>query len=344
MVGLYYASFLSKGQKFRDEIRPRNGLLRAREFQMLDLYTFDQTIEESIMKYDQISEVFCSIFRDMGVNVFVAQADSGAIGGSKSHEYHIVCKGGEDTVLSCKKCGYTANIEQAKSKIVALPISIDESDTSKIEHTTLSMMEKCGIDPNNVEVKFTKPDEYFNTATLILPRGRMINYLHVEKLQNTLSIDSASANSNLIFIDSSLVHEISTFGNIESTNIHVAQIVESKEGDLCLNCDSMLQSDKCIEIGHTFLLSDKYSRQLECRTKDKNYYEMGCHGIGTTRLLGAIAELNDDGIIWPEAIVPFKCLVIGVKGFENTIEYIYKEAQMIFGIGIFILVLMMMSR
>ena len=99
------------GEKFRNEARPRGGLLRCREFVMKDLYTFDRNVEEARDTYDEVCQVYRDTFRGLGLAVYQAQASSGAIGGSHSHEFHLECENGQDTILACSSCGFAGNVE-----------------------------------------------------------------------------------------------------------------------------------------------------------------------------------------------------------------------------------------
>ncbi|KAK9897613.1 class II aaRS and biotin synthetase [Cystobasidium minutum MCA 4210] len=202
------------GRKFRDEARPRAGLLRGREFLMKDLYTFDASEELAEATYNQVKEAYKRIFDRIGLPYLVAEADTGNIGGSSSHEFHYQSPVGEDTLLTCSSCNYVANSELAKSAAA--------------------------------------------------PPPEMLNELDVQ-------------------------------------------------------CGNKLEATSCIEVAHTFLLGTKYSQALDvtfARThqakQSKEYYQMGCYGIGVTRLLGSVAELkcDDKGLRWPESMTPYKVCVI----------------------------------
>ncbi|OAD07788.1 hypothetical protein MUCCIDRAFT_32820 [Mucor lusitanicus CBS 277.49] len=227
------------GRKYRDELRPRAGLLRGREFIMKDLYSFDATQQDAYLAYDQVAQAYRAIFEQMGVPFVVAEADSGNIGGSKSHEYHLISPVGEDTLLTCDSCGYTANEELAQ----------------------LTM----------------HPQDHFRVA---------------------------------------------------------------QQGDHCVSCadkNSKLSSVKAIECGHTFYLGTKYSSVLDCgfresgKKGDKIPAEMGCYGIGITRLLAAVAEARYDakGIAWPTSLAPYSICIVPTddrkQEFKDMANQIYDQ-------------------
>lgn len=200
------------GEKFRNEARPRGGLLRCREFVMKDLYTFDKTLEEAQATYDDVCRAYRSIFSGLGLKYYQAQASSGAIGGSCSHEFHLECESGQDTIFECESCHFIGNQE---------------------------------------------------------------------------------------------------------VQLHP---------DQCPKCHSTdLTHKKALEIGHTFLLGTKYSSTLDAKFKDRtgkeHCMEMGCYGIGVSRLLAAIVEASHDekGIIWPELIAPFHSYIIPLDP-NNTVN------------------------
>ncbi|KAI8453246.1 hypothetical protein BY996DRAFT_4583455 [Phakopsora pachyrhizi] len=212
------------GRKFRDEIRPRAGLLRSKEFMMKDLYTFDQDLDSASRTYSEVQNSFERILKRIGIPFTVAEADSGSIGGAKSHEYHFKSIIGEDTLINCTQCDYTANLELAQSSLSPTITDFTES---------------------------------------------------------------------------------------------------------CIRCGADLESSQAIEVGHTFLLGTKYSTAFglnldvpdpETKAQNVRPVEMGCYGIGTSRLVGAIAECSHDerGLRWPVAVAPFKaCIIIPSPGPEN---------------------------
>ncbi|KAI8979581.1 hypothetical protein BDF20DRAFT_974642 [Mycotypha africana] len=339
------------GRKYRDELRPRAGLLRGREFIMKDLYSFDATQEEAYITYEQAGQAYQNIFNRIGVPFVVAEADSGNIGGSKSHEYHLLSNIGEDTLLTCQKCGYTANEELAVGKYnpnregVMTEEHWNNNDMlkwlrigSRVQATLLEWRVL-----SNRKIKGQNDNSHVKgLAAVLTPFGREANTLKVQASLNTYLRKQQKIDNNAVLdihITNELPKEISNLQHLfldtavsiqlpeEITNsaditIHQPDHYRlAKEGDHCVsreceNSNNELSCVKAIECGHTFYLGTKYSSALNCTyANDKNEklpVEMGCYGIGISRLLAAIAEIRADskGIVWPQAIAPFKFCIV----------------------------------
>ncbi|KAI8327337.1 hypothetical protein EDC96DRAFT_98258 [Choanephora cucurbitarum] len=300
------------GRKYRDELRPRAGLLRGREFIMKDLYSFDASQSQAFETYDQVALAYQRIFQRLQVPFVVAEADSGNIGGSKSHEYHVISSVGEDTLLTCHACGYTANQE----------LAVGQATSSSEEH------------PKTTLVSFSVPDltetaSYKGTAAILTPSDRAPNLLRVQSIltdylkqhqqmsprgtMEIIPIQQASEEPHHVFVDDSL-ETTSCSHAVHHTDHHIRL---AQAGDGCRACqEGSLSSVKAIECGHTFYLGTTYSAVLGCQFKDQHQQmvtaEMGCYGIGISRLLAAIAEARYDtqGIAWPESVAPYRICIV----------------------------------
>lgn len=261
-------------RKYRNELRPRGGLLRTREFLMKDLYTFDENPELAADSYQRIKKAYHNIFKEIGVPFVQADADSGDMGGDLSHEYHYISKSGEDELVKCKGCGYVANSEKGVSKIA-------KSNTSAIEMTEID--------------------------GAIVPAGREISpsLLHQAKNSGTKLVDLS----------------LDPMGS---------PLIKPEKGDVCITCDTPLDFELAIEVGHTFYLGDRYSKPLKALVTPRQGpsvpISMGCYGIGVTRIIGAVAEatMDDHGLVWPKSIAPYQCVVVSknIELSKTTADYL----------------------
>lgn len=287
-------------RKYRDEKRPRGGLLRSREFLMKDLYSFDASYDEAIASYQQIRQAYNDIFDDLKLPVVRAEADSGSIGGSLSHEYHLLSEAGEDKVIHCYNCSYTANIERAIS---------------------------CGEIVDDVQMKrFTKDAD---EVELHYPTGRQLSHTlvktHVPSFEDYTEITGPFVADQQT--SSRKIYDV----RVQAPNgAKTVPIVSAESGESCPVChEPGLQQSNAIELGHTFYLGTKYSAPLNAVVNtDKNKpvaIEMGCYGIGISRLIAAIAEHyhDQDGLKWPKALSPYDCVVLaGPQVSADTVNRI----------------------
>ncbi|KAI8909749.1 prolyl-tRNA synthetase [Gorgonomyces haynaldii] len=295
------------GKKYRDELRPRSGLLRAREFLMMDMYTFDKSEKDALETYDQISEAYCNILKRVGVPFAVAEADTGSIGGTRSHEYHIVSDAGEDDVLSCGSCGYCANVEKAQTKIQSStngPFTIDTLDAWK----------------DKTSLYWFQHQDLTRYVVCVLPLGRQLNQVAFEK--------QFSAEYKPIKQVPDLKSDIQVCVD-SNLPTGIVPLVLASDGDSCPSCTGTLSSKKAIEVGHTFYLGTKYSSVLGAKFRDTTNHQsdlvMGCFGIGVSRLMAAVIEASHDsrGMIWPQSIAPFKVAI--VPAFKNQCDRDYNR-------------------
>jgi prolyl-tRNA synthetase len=331
--------------KFRDEPRPRGGLLRVREFGMKDLYSFDADAEALDDNYHKVIHAYNRIYERCGLPSLVVEADSGAIGGKESHEFMVITESGEDQVLYCSKCNYSANVERAESvkppgeKEEPLPVEeVATPGMKTIEEVTGFL----GI-PKQKTIKavFYVADE---EMVFVAIRGdlevneiKLKNAIQCHELR--LATDEEVAAAGLVAGSASLAGVTSvksvadpsiTLGanfvagaNKPDTHLKnvnyprdfevdlMTDIATAQAGEGCPRCDSKLLSTRGIEVGHVFKLGTFFSEKLGANYVDQSGVErpiyMGCYGIGIGRLLAAAIEQNHDekGIIWPIPIAPY---------------------------------------
>ncbi|KAG5932564.1 hypothetical protein E4U53_001266 [Claviceps sorghi] len=346
-------------RKYRDEMRPRHGLLRSREFVMKDLYTFDTSFTSAVKTYREVAEAYRAFFADLKIPVLVAEASSGDMGGSHSHEYHLPNPIGEDTVISCDSCDYTANDEVATAR------KLSPSDSS---------MPNQGTQVHDISVwrGITKDRKSLINAWYPAKgkadRTTEINIHAVKQVVADLdtSIDdsvkawgetlSASTNHTsgsdikvINIVDMRLASSYNELANadklpivpaaeqvaktivsqpppITSHNGQALDLLRLMEGDGCPRCETgQLRVQKALELGHTFYLGTRYSEPLALSvtlpgSKEPIPVEMGCYGIGVSRIFGAVAEHKADerGLQWPRAIAPFEVVVIPTSAVTDA--------------------------
>ena len=300
--------------KFRDEIRPRFGLMRGREFLMKDAYSFHANTEDMQREFALMEETYKKIFTRLGLEFRVVDADSGAIGGSGSKEFMVLADSGEDTIVVCDNCEYGANIEAAVAKtkiydtntqikVITMKAFYDEGET-KVVHFAL---------PSTIELQEVKACNAVGANDLV--------ECEESDTITTLVVDIALEGVDTLDV------EKKTYVDISAVN----------EGDSCVHCAGTLRYTKGIEAGHIFQLGTQYSEPLGCNFLDENGKSvpmvMGTYGIGVSRLLAGIIEQNHDekGCIWTKESAPFDVQVIisNIKDEEQVAlgEKLYAELK-----------------
>ncbi|EHK16402.1 uncharacterized protein TRIVIDRAFT_40587, partial [Trichoderma virens Gv29-8] len=340
-------------RKYRDEIRPRHGLLRSREFIMKDLYTFDLTVENAVETYRDVASAYSAFFADLKLPILVAEASSGDMGGEHSHEYHLSHAIGEDTVAACSSCGYTANDEVAAARSsrqlegaispssfgIWRGITNDRKTLVNVWYPRLTNS-PSGDSWNIHAVKsvVSDLDTSVSDAASFWEEAVQQAERHDGKLQLLNVIDSRLATAfedlhgELPLFPADLAGKEIQQSSISQTpageDLNLLRIMD---GDGCPRCDSgELEIHRALELGHTFLLGTRYSVPLEASVALPQNpgvqvpVQMGCFGIGVSRILGAVAEqmADDKGLNWPRAIAPFEAVVIPTSGVnEQTLEF-----------------------
>jgi len=339
--------------KYRDEIRPRFGLMRGREFIMKDLYSFDSDYEGLDKSYHKMYYAYNQIFQRMGLRYRVVEADSGAIGGNESHEFMVLAETGESEIVYCDSCDYAANVEKAicsaggaaKAALLAM-----EKVHTPGQRTIQDIADFLGI-PSGEQVKTLMYSADGELVAALIRGDRELNEI---KLKNALGCNE------LLMADEAVVKALSGAGfgslgpvgmnvkiyaDLEIAAMHnfacganeddyhfknvnmgrdfvpeaVLDIRNAVAGDPCPVCDGKLNMVRGIEVGHIFKLGVKYSEAMGGTFLDPSGqarpFVMGCYGIGVSRTMAAAVEQNYDenGIIWPIPIAPYHVIVVPVN-------------------------------
>ncbi|MHB8573699.1 MAG: proline--tRNA ligase [Dehalococcoidia bacterium] len=336
--------------KFRDEARPRGGLLRTREFSMKDLYSYDQDWAGLDVSYDKMVAAYTRIFDRCGVPTLPVLADSGAIGGKESQEFLFLTEVGEDLALICPNCNYAANGEKASFRKREVPgeASLPMGEVSTPGQKTIEdLMAFLNIPATRtLKAVFVLADKQ---PVFIAIRGDM--HVNETKLTNALHAvaveqmdDAAVAKFGLvagsagpvgltgmrIVADDALLNSpnLVTGANKPDTHLRnvnygrdwqaeiVTDIALAREDDPCPNCGTPLEVRRGLEMGHVFKLGTVYTEAMNANYLDETGASkpcvMGCYGIGVTRLLAAVIEANHDdkGIIWPAEVAPYPAHIV----------------------------------
>lgn len=382
----------SLARKYRDEPRPRQGLLRTREFLMKDLYTFDASIEEALKTYVTVRRAYSAFFDELKIPYLTAEASSGEIGGDLSHEYHFPSSKGEDDIISCDSCGYVANAELARRKLNPAMWQFHKSGDS-FSDTGLADLGKLfcnywlGISRDHrTLLQAVFPSRVLlETATGESSRGTCINPQALKALsadldlsvEDPLSVFEKTPKSQRSFsrvFDKRIPKALRDPPKLSWINdkksreflddvieqpLHVSEeldldLIKIETGDKCAACETgTLKVQSAVEIGHTFHLGTRYSKPLGATVaadlshpetqrlqkpesdasdetdspilSEQTTIQMGCHGIGVSRLIAAVADTLADakGLNWPSIMAPFQAVVIPTKGQENEAVEVY---------------------
>ncbi|MUK41694.1 proline--tRNA ligase [Aliivibrio fischeri] len=362
--------------KFRDERRPRFGVMRAREFCMMDAYSFDIDKEGLQKSYDAMHDAYCKAFDRMGLEYRPVLADSGAIGGSGSQEFHVLAESGEDLIAFSTESDYAANIEKAEAVAPTTERAAPTQEMTTVDtpnaKTIAELVEQHGIAiEKTVKTLFVKASDEVDAdiIALIIRGDHELNEVKAENLSQVASplemadeaqlrdLIGAGAGSlgpvglELPFIVDRSVAVMSDFGtgaNIDGKHffgvnwdrdVQLGQVEDLRnvvEGDPSPCGKGTLQLKRGIEVGHIFQLGTAYSEAMNCGVLDANgknvILEMGCYGIGVSRVVASAIEQNNDeyGIVWPEAIAPFTVAIVPMnmhksERVKEAAEKLYAE-------------------
>jgi prolyl-tRNA synthetase len=339
--------------KFRDEIRPRFGVMRAREFSMKDAYSFDADEAGAEKSYMAMHDAYENIFRRCGLRFRAVEADTGQIGGSFSHEFMVLADTGEDTIISCNKCNYAANLERAEVRGVERNVTKKGGLFRKVETPGKRKVEEVasflGVEPKLL-VKTLLYDTDKGTVAVLVAGDREVNEA---KLRNLLGLSAlALADEETIEkvtggplgfsgpiglsvplyadLDILCMENFVVGGNERDLHVVDANLGDFNVqgfydlkvacvGDGCARCDGFHNATRGIEVGHIFKLGTKYSKAMNATFLDaegkERHMVMGCYGIGIGRTVAAAIEQNYDqfGMILPAAIAPFEVEVLPVN-------------------------------
>lgn len=322
------------GNKYRDEIRPRLGLIRTREFTMKDAYSFDVDQEASDISYQKQYEAYHKICKEVGLNYVVVRADTGVMGGLLSEEFQAITDVGEDILVLCDQCDYASNIEVSKCEEIEQTEKEEKKQIEKVHTPSAGTIEQVSKFLQEKPEKFVKTliykaDDKFYAC--LVPGDREINEVKLTKLlgasQEVTLAEEADVEritkakvgfagpvgiSIPVIMDKSVAQMQNFIVGANETDYHyknvnvedfkvelVADIKNIREGDICPHCHKgHVYFKKGIEVGNTFKLGTKYSDSLGLNYSDENNalkpVVMGCYGIGIERIIAAVVEQNHD--------------------------------------------------
>ena len=353
--------------KFRDEPRPRAGLVRVREFAMKDAYSFNADEESLDDSYQAMAQAYKNIYRRCGLPVLMAEADSGAIGGKDSHEFILATPTGEDTVITCPACGYTANAEKASGVYHELSAEAEES-LEEVSTPGVKTIDGLAQYLNISDEKTFKAVFYMADGEVVFVTIRGDLEVNDIKLKNALRAsdlrladDQEVAKAGLVAGSASAIgiHDIKRVGDLSITrgnnfvvggnkpDTHLrganyprdfqvdilTDIALARPGQGCPNCGQPLEAVRGVEVGHIFKLGTFFSEALGANYLDREGQHqpiiMGCYGIGVGRLLAAAIEQNHDdkGIMFPAPIAPYQVHLVGLNLAD---EQVAEEAERLY--------------
>ena len=369
--------------KFRDERRPRFGVMRGREFTMKDGYSFDRDQEGALKSYDNMYNAYQRVFSRLGLTFRAVAADTGSIGGDRSHEFQVIADTGEDLIAYCPDSQYAANIElaeafsviekradatetmqkvptpgkekcedvvallgrdltQAMKSVVLAADRVDEKGNALPAQIVMILL-RADHELNEVKAgKLPELKEGFRFATdkeIVEAFGCKPGYLGPGGVKEDVVIYADLTAANMSdFICGANEEDFHITGVNWGRDLPEAKVADLRnvvEGDRSPCGQGTLKLQRGIEVGHVFYLGTKYSEALNATFLDETgkpqVLEMGCYGIGVTRLVGAAIEQghDDKGIIWPDSIAPFTT-VICPMGYAKS-EAVRAEADRIYG-------------
>jgi prolyl-tRNA synthetase len=338
--------------KFRDERRPRFGIMRGREFTMKDAYSFHASFDDLKREYQNMFSAYSRIFERLGLEFRAVAADTGAIGGTGSHEFHVIAETGEDAIAYCPDSDFAANVELAEAMAPATPRPSSSAELIKIHtpgvKTIAQLADFLKISPTQT-VKAVVVEGEDGTPILLMLRGdHELNEIKAAKLAGVFSPLRFASPASIreafgadpgslgpigfkgrIYMDRTVATMADFVIGANETNQHftganigrdfpepdIADIRNAVAGDPSPDGKGSLAICRGIEVGHIFQLRTRYSEAMGCKfigeDGKEQIMEMGCYGVGVTRIMGAAIEQNfdDKGIIWPISIAPFQVVI-----------------------------------
>lgn len=319
--------------KYRDEMRPRFGLMRGREFIMKDAYSFDLDEKGLDVSYQNMYETYCRIFTRLGINYKIVLADTGSIGGNGSHQFMALSNVGESEIIYCEDCHYAADEEKASSicfkleKEDKLPLeevftpnvhTVDEVanflnvNHAKVVKTMIYYAEDnkmfgaflvrgdCDVNEIKVAACLNSSEVFTRLATdeEIVTLGSKVGFIGPKGLNIKIFIDNEIKDMTNFVIGANKENYHLINVNVEDIEGEYVDIKKAKEGDRCPICGKLLKSERGIEVGQIFKLQTKYSKPMDCvylNDQGKTVpMVMGCYGIGVTRTFASIVEQHHD--------------------------------------------------
>ncbi len=353
--------------KFRDERRPRFGIMRGREFVMKDAYSFHATLEDLTREYGNMFDAYSRIFTRLGLKYRAVAADTGSIGGTGSHEFHVLADSGEDAIAFCRGSDYAANVELAEAVAPPAPRALPTVEKIKVEtpgttncpdvaaflNIPLTHMVKAVA-----LTRETAAEDTDGKFVLVLLRGdHDLNEVKTQKrigpfrfatdteIQGALRcragyIGPVGVNAAVaVYVDRTVAQMSDFVCGANEAGYHLTGVNWGRDlkdapenvfdfrnvaaSDVSPDGKGTLELCRGIEVGHIFQLRTKYSEKMKCTFLDdggkQRFMEMGCYGIGVTRIVAAAIEQNHDqrGIIWPQPIAPFELAIVPI-GYRKS--------------------------
>ena len=341
--------------KFRDEIRPRFGVMRSREFIMKDAYSFHIDEKSLGETYQIMHQTYCNIFDRIGFNYRAVLADSGAIGGESSHEFHVLADSGEDAICFSDKSDYAANIERAetipqgKPKSAKQTLELVKTPGVKTINDVCSLLK---IKPtNSIKTLIVEGDDD-NLVALVLRGDHELNEVKASKIQGVKQplqmaeeekvqqqLGCSFGSIGVVSLEIPIIadyaaaclsdfvcganendkHFVGVNWNRDTSKVTSSDLRNVVTGDPSPDGKGKLEIKRGIEVGHIFQLGTKYSDSMNANVIGEDgravNMNMGCYGIGVTRIVAASIEQNHDdkGIIFPEAIAPFHLIIVPIN-------------------------------
>ncbi|MCR4418934.1 MAG: proline--tRNA ligase [Clostridia bacterium] len=343
--------------KYRDERRPRFGLLRGREFIMKDLYSFDRDEAGMQASYERMYEAYCRTFSRLGLSFRVVEADPGAIGGGLSQEFMVTAATGEAGIVFCPACGYAADVDKAPCRPQELPPE-EPQPPKAVPTPEARTVEEVAAYLGVPTDRILKTLFYIADGRLIgvilrgdrrLNEAKLINLLRCTSLEmaEDRQIEEATGSPPgfvgpvgleqvPMYADQEVFYLTNAVAGANREGYHLVNVNPGRDfralkGDLrcaeaqdpCPQCGRPLEATQGIEVGQIFQLGTKYSRALGATYLDERGAErlivMGCYGIGISRTMAAAVEQHHDdaGIIWPASIAPYQAVVVAVNPAES---------------------------
>lgn len=368
-------NFYQVQTKFRDEIRPRFGVMRSREFIMKDAYSFHMNQESLQETYDEMYDAYNRIFSRIGLDFRPVQADTGSIGGEGSHEFHVLADSGEDDIAFSTGSDFAANVELAEAlaprgERAAASAELTEVETpnkhsieevcdflqlkkKKIVKTLLvkgateetpvvALVVRGDHDLNEIKAEklalVAEPFEMASDEEIKAAAGCRAGSIGPIGLSIPVIVDRTAANMSDFVCGANKdgFHFTGANWDRDATATEVADIRNVVKGDPSPCGQGKIEIRRGIEVGHIFQLGNKYSSALNATVQNENsrsqVLEMGCYGIGVTRVVAAAIEQNHDdkGIIWPESIAPFAVSIVPMQMHKSprvkeAAEALYNE-------------------
>lgn len=350
--------------KFRDEVRPRFGVMRSREFIMKDAYSFHTDMASLEQTYQEMYQAYSRILTRMGLDFRAVLADTGAIGGTASHEFHVLAKSGEDDIAFSSESDYAANIEMAEALAPKAAADAPSQELTLVDTPEVKTIAEL-VEQFELNIKQTvktlivhaAEGEECTLVALMVRGDHELNEIKAEKLAQVASPLTFASDEEIrelvgagtgslgpiklpmpVIVDRSVAVMSDFAAGANQDDKHyfginwerdlalptVADLRNVQEGDISPCGQGVVQIKRGIEVGHIFQLGNNYSSKMNATVLNEvgksSVLEMGCYGIGVSRIVAAAIEQNHDerGIIWPEAIAPFQVVIIPMNMHKSA--------------------------